>query len=153
MRALANVLLVMACLCGCDLLGSTVGDENILSSAGPHTVLERVEYFSERTYFYSPTNSFGDNTAYTQLFGSCPTDCSERLEQFSFAPDSVHFAFRIGNSSRYDSKTRLLLYDFSGGTVRKLLDKTDQTVTGYRFTDSTLVYTLGSGATASVSLD
>ena len=37
--------------------------------------------------------------------------------------------------------------------MRTLLDKTDQTVTGYTFTDSTLVYTLGSGAVQSVPLE
>ena len=139
-------------LTGCDSV-STVGDESVLAELGPHTVVERKEYFSERTYHYSPSGTFGDTDTYTFLLGSCPSDCSERLEQSGFAPDGVHFAFRIGNSTRYDSRTRLLLFNFRGGVVRTLLDKTDQTVTGYTFTDSTLVYTLGSGAVQSAPLN
>lgn len=154
MRVLPTIVFECVCVCGqgCDLIG-TVGDESVIAEAGANRVLERYELFSEVTYHYVPVARADSRDNYTFLFGSCPTDCSERLEQSGFAPDSEHFAFRIGHSSRYDSGTRLLLFSFQGETVRQLLDKTDQTVTGYRFTDSTLVYTLGSGAVQSVPLD
>lgn len=148
---LLAVVLAVGHIVGCDLI-STVGDESVLAERGPHTVVERKEYFSERTYHYSPSGVLGDTEAYTFLFGSCPTDCSERLEQSGFAPDGEHFAFRIGNSTRYDSRTRLLLYTFRAGAVQTLLDKTDETVTGYRFTDSTLVYSVRGAPEQSVAL-
>ena len=151
-RASFYIVTVAGLLTGCDSV-SIVGDEVVLAELGPHSAVERKNYFSGRTYHYSPSSTFGDSDTYTFLLGSCPSDCSERLKQSGFAPDGEHFAFRIGNSTRYDSRTRLLLYSFRGGVVRTLLDKTDQTVTGYTFTDSTLVYTLGSGAVQSVPLE
>lgn len=147
---------VVASLCvlllaGCNAFGY-VGEEEEFDALGPHQVIERKHLFSERSYHYVPAAHAGDRSRYEELFGLCRTDCNERLAQHGFSPDGEHYAFRVHNSNRYRSGTRLLLFSFRSETVHPLVDLTEQTVTGYRFTDSTLVYTVRGGPEGTISL-
>lgn len=143
--------LLLLLLAGCDLV-STVGDEAVLAETAEHLVIERTELFSEATYHYAPAGSLDERERYTFLFGACPTDCSEVLEQSGFSPDGQLFAFRT-SSSRTDRRTRLLVYSFRGQAVRTLFELEDPVITGYALTDSMLAYTLRGGATRLVTLE
>jgi len=124
MRCFAALLLSVTLL-GCDALYTEVP---VSGREGVQIVYRGGVYYAEQ------------NGARHKLLTLCQSDCNERMGSNGWAPRGRHYAFHVVGSNRYASGNRLLLVSFAGATPRTLLDRSDERVDAFHFTDTTLVY-------------
>ena len=117
----------------------TVKSQKIISENGTQYIIEK-NIGVGNNYFFSCITCVE-----TFLFLTCNFDCSEKMETIEWNKQQNAIVFLTKNSTRFQTKNRLILYKIVNDKPVKLLDTVKDVYKTFRFEGNKFVYVLEDG--------